>query len=194
MNTSVNSRGITIFIPLDSALNYLFHCKEVPMNQLDKICDKIKSREEALIIVQDWDKTDEKIAFTNGCFDIVHRGHVDYLSKARDLGTKLILGLNTDASVRRLKGENRPVVDEMSRAILLASMQFIDLVVFFDEDTPYELIKSLQPDILVKGSDYKAEDIVGYDVIMAKGGSVETIDFVKGFSTTSIVEKIKSSM
>ncbi len=164
------------------------------MTELQRIESKIKSREEAIAIVKDWDKEGQKIAFTNGCFDIVHRGHIDYLSKAKDLGTKLVLGLNTDNSVRRLKGENRPVVDEMSRAILLAAMQFIDLVVFFDEDTPYELIKSLQPDILVKGSDYKAEDIVGYDVVTAKGGSVETIDFVKGFSTTSIVEKIKSSM
>ncbi|MCG8581404.1 MAG: D-glycero-beta-D-manno-heptose 1-phosphate adenylyltransferase [Bacteroidales bacterium] len=164
------------------------------MTQLDKIHDKIKSRDEAQDIVAQWTKNNESIVFTNGCFDIVHRGHIDYLSKAKDKGSKLILGLNTDASVQRLKGPQRPVVDEQSRAILMASLQFIDLVVFFDEDTPYELIKALQPDILVKGSDYNAKDIVGYDILMAKGGKVETIDFVPGFSTTSIVERIKESM
>ncbi|WP_430816714.1 D-glycero-beta-D-manno-heptose 1-phosphate adenylyltransferase [Carboxylicivirga sp. RSCT41] len=164
------------------------------MTQLDKIHDKIKNREAAKAIVAQWNKNNESIVFTNGCFDIVHRGHIDYLSKAKDKGSKLILGLNTDASVQRLKGPQRPVVDEQSRAILMASLQFIDLVVFFDEDTPYELIKDLQPDILVKGSDYNAKDIVGYDILMAKGGKVETIDFVPGFSTTSIVEKIKESM
>ncbi|MBK3515948.1 D-glycero-beta-D-manno-heptose 1-phosphate adenylyltransferase [Carboxylicivirga marina] len=164
------------------------------MTQLDKILGKIKSRPEAQSIVEQWSKTNESIVFTNGCFDIVHRGHIDYLSKAKDKGSKLILGLNTDASVQRLKGPQRPVVDEQSRAILMASLQFIDLVVFFDEDTPYDLIKALQPDVLVKGSDYNASDIVGYDILMAKGGKVETIDFVPGFSTSSIVEKIKTSM
>ena len=164
------------------------------MTELNRITTKIKDRKAAEALVKQWALEGEKMAFTNGCFDIVHRGHIDYLSKARDLGTKLILGLNTDASVQRLKGPLRPVVDEQSRAILMAALQFIDLVVLFDEDTPYELIKALQPDILVKGSDYKAEDIVGYDILMAKGGKVETIDFVEGFSTTSIVEKIKTSM
>lgn len=164
------------------------------MTQLDTIQAKIQSRQAAQKTVAQWAEKGETLVFTNGCFDIVHRGHIDYLSKARDLGTKLILGLNTDASVQRLKGPQRPVVDEQSRAILMAALQFIDLVVFFDEDTPYELIKTLQPDVLVKGSDYKASDIVGYDILMAKGGKVETIDFVAGFSTTSIVKKIKESM
>ncbi|MCU4174474.1 D-glycero-beta-D-manno-heptose 1-phosphate adenylyltransferase [Carboxylicivirga sp. N1Y90] len=164
------------------------------MKELEKIYLKIKSRDEAKSLVEKWNANGEKIVFTNGCFDIVHRGHIDYLSKAKDLGTRLVLGLNTDASVQRLKGPERPVVDEQSRAILLASMQFIDLVVYFDEDTPYELIRTLQPDVLVKGSDYKASDIVGYDVVTGKGGSVETIDFVEGFSTSSIVEKIKQLM
>ena len=114
-----------------------------------------------------------KVVFTNGCFDLVHQGHIDYLSKARDLGDVLVVGLNTDASVRRLKGPRRPINDEYSRALLLASMLFVDYVVLFGEDTPYELIKTLQPDILVKGSDYRPEDIVGYDIVMAKGGKVE---------------------
>jgi len=164
------------------------------MEELSRIESKIKSLAEATQVIREWEMKEEKIVFTNGCFDIVHRGHVDYLSRAKDLGTKLVLGLNSDASVQRLKGSNRPIVDEQSRAILLAAFQFIDMVVFFDEDTPYELIKALQPDVLVKGSDYNAKDIVGYDVLMAKGGSVETIDFVEGFSTTAIVEKIKTSM
>lgn len=131
-----------------------------------------------------------KVVFTNGCFDLVHQGHIDYLSKARDLGDVLVVGLNTDASVRRLKGPHRPVNNEYSRALLLAAMVFVDYVVFFDEDTPYELIKIVQPDILVKGSDYRPEDIVGYDVVTAKGGRVETLDFLPGFSTTAIERKI----
>lgn len=133
---------------------------------------------------------ERKVVFTNGCFDLVHQGHIDYLSKARDLGDVLVVGLNTDASVRRLKGPRRPINDEYSRALLLASMLFVDYVVFFGEDTPYELIKTLQPDILVKGSDYRPEDIVGYDIVMAKGGRVKTLDFLPGFSTTAIEDKI----
>jgi len=135
----------------------------------------------------------EKVVFTNGCFDLVHRGHVDYLSRARDLGDLLVLGLNSDASVRRLKGPERPIVDEQSRALLLAAFSFVDYVVLFDEDTPLNLIQHVQPDVLVKGGDYKVEDIVGYDVVMAKGGEVVTIDFVEGFSTTRIVEKLRQS-
>ena len=132
-----------------------------------------------------------KIVFTNGCFDILHCGHVTYLAKAKQLGDVLVIGLNSDASVRRLKGPSRPIVDEKSRALLLAAFQFIDYVVLFEEDTPYELIKAAQPDILVKGGDYKPEDIVGYDIVKQRGGEVVTIDFVPGFSTTNIVEKLQ---
>ncbi len=134
-----------------------------------------------------------KIVFTNGCFDILHLGHIDYLAKARNLGDKLMVGLNTDASVRRIKEENRPINDESSRAMLLASLQFVDAVVLFNEDTPFNLIKKVQPDILVKGSDYKPENIVGADIVTAKGGKIETIDFLEGYSTTSVIEKIKKS-
>lgn len=137
-----------------------------------------------------WRFKSQKIVFTNGCFDLVHQGHIDYLSKARDLGDILIIGLNTDNSVRRLKGSHRPINDEKSRALILASFLFVDAVILFDEDTPYELIKKVQPDILVKGSDYKAEDIVGYDIVTAKGGKVETLDFLPGFSTSGIEKKI----
>ena len=150
--------------------------------------EKIVTAEQLAEIVRQL--PDQKVVFTNGCFDLVHQGHIDYLSKARDLGDVLVVGLNTDASVRRLKGPRRPINDEYSRALLLASMLFVDYVVLFGEDTPYELIKTLQPDILVKGSDYKPENIVGYDIVMAKGGRVETLDFLPGFSTTSIEDKI----
>ncbi len=132
----------------------------------------------------------KKIVFTNGCFDILHLGHVDYLRKARDLGDVLIVGLNTDASVSRIKGPLRPVQDEKSRAELMASLAFVDAVVLFDEPTPYNLIKQVQPDILVKGKDYQAEDVVGYDVVMAKGGEVLTIDLVEGYSTSNVIERI----
>jgi rfaE bifunctional protein nucleotidyltransferase chain/domain len=157
---------------------------------IDDIKNKIISSEQAKVKVKGLHEAGEKVVFTNGCFDIVHRGHVEYLSRAADFGDCLVIGLNTDASVSRLKGENRPIVNEESRAILLAALQFVDAVVYFDEDTPYELIKEIQPDILVKGSDYKVEDIVGYDIVTGRGGTVETIDFVEGFSTSDIIEKI----
>lgn len=137
-----------------------------------------------------WRFKEERIVFTNGCFDVVHRGHVEYLAKSAEFGTKLIIGLNTDASVRRLKGENRPINEEYARALLLASFVFVNKVILFDEDTPLELIRVVQPDVLVKGSDYKPENIVGYDVVKAKGGEIATIDFVPGFSTTSILQKV----
>ena len=155
---------------------------------------KIVSRNEAADIVKQWQAEDKKVVFTNGCFDLVHRGHVEYLSKAAAKGSKLVLGLNTDASVSRIKGPTRPIVDEESRAIVLAAFEFIDLVVYFEEDTPYELIKAVQPDVLVKGADYKTEDIVGYDIVTGRGGSVETITFVDGFSTTNIIDKISEEI
>jgi len=133
---------------------------------------------------------DKKIVFTNGCFDILHRGHIEYLAKASDLADVMIIGLNTDSSVSRLKGTNRPLQDEYSRALTLASLSFVDFVVYFDEDTPYELIKYVKPNVLVKGSDYKPEDIVGYDILQEYGGEVKTIDFVPGYSTTNIENKI----
>ena len=152
---------------------------------------KIKTLSEAKKTVATWKAKGNKIVFTNGCFDILHLGHVDYLEKARGLGDKLILGLNTDDSVSRFKGPDRPIQDENSRARILAAFQFVDLVVFFNEDTPLDLISVLVPDVLVKGSDYLAENIVGADVVKKAGGKVETIDFVPGYSTTRIVEKIK---
>lgn len=160
------------------------------MKTLTTIKNKLLSREALETKLAEWRSAGETIVFTNGCFDILHRGHVEYLAQAADLGDKLIVGLNTDASVKRLKGESRPINDEKSRALLLSALQFVDAVVFFDEDTPYELIKQLQPDILVKGNDYKPEEIVGYDIVTAKGGKVLTIDLVEGFSTTNIISRM----
>ena len=137
-----------------------------------------------------WKFKDQKIVFTNGCFDIIHRGHIDYLAKAASLGDQLIIGLNTDASVKRLKGALRPVQDENTRALVLASFSFVSKVVLFDEDTPYELIKLIQPDILVKGGDYKPEDIVGYDIVTSKEGAVVAIELVEGHSTSSLIKKM----
>ncbi len=158
---------------------------------MEKAANKIKNLAIAKGIVRQWKLDGRKVVFTNGCFDILHLGHVDYLEKARALGDKLVLGLNTDDSISRFKGANRPIQDENSRAHILASLQFIDLVVFFNEDTPLSLISELLPDVLVKGSDYLAENIVGADVVKRSGGVVKTIDFVPGYSTTRIVEKIK---
>lgn len=159
------------------------------MNHNESIRSKIVTLPELMQKLQH--REGETIVFTNGCFDIIHRGHVDYLSRARDLGTKLVLGLNSDASVRRLKGESRPIVDQQSRAFVLAGFQFIDYVVIFEEDTPFNLISTIQPDILVKGGDYKIENIVGHDIVEAHGGKVMTIPFVEGFSTTNIVNKMQ---
>ena len=136
-----------------------------------------------------WREQGLRIVFTNGCFDILHRGHVEYLSKASDMGDVLVVGLNTDASVKRLKGEGRPINDEQARALVLASLSLVDVVVLFDEDTPYELIKEVRPDVLVKGADYKPEEIVGYDIVTSYGGKVETVPLVEGYSTTSLISK-----
>ncbi len=154
---------------------------------------KILQLDEAITKVADWQRADQKVVFTNGCFDIVHLGHIDYLEKARALGDRLVLGLNTDASVGRLKGPSRPVVNEYARARLMAALAFVDTVILFDEPTPKALIEALKPDILVKGDDYSIENIVGADFVMRNGGSVETVPLVKGYSTTGLIEKIKSS-
>ena len=168
------------------------------MNKIDLIKSKIFNfnKEDELQNLRRklafWKFRDSKLVFTNGCFDILHLGHIDYLSKAADLGEILIIGLNTDASVKRIKGNNRPLNNEEARAITLASLGFVSVVVLFDDDTPYNLIKTIGPDVLVKGSDYKPEKIVGYDVVKEKRGEIAVIDFLEGYSTTSFIEKIKS--
>ncbi len=156
------------------------------------IHNKIMHANEAAKKVAVWQNSGVKVVFTNGCFDILHKGHIEYLAEAASLGGKLVIGLNTDESVRQLKGEGRPVNNEDARALLLAALHFTDAVVFFGEETPYKLIKMLRPDILVKGSDYKAEDIVGYDIVTKHGGEVKTIELTEGYSTTDLIERIKS--
>ena len=160
------------------------------MDYFGGIQDKIVDDANLNAFLQRIKETHQRIVFTNGCFDLLHRGHIEYLAKAASLGDVLVVGLNTDASVQRLKGPNRPLVDQQSRALLLAALHCVSGVVFFDQDTPYELIKKVKPDILVKGADYKAEDIVGYDVVKAHGGHVVTIELTDGFSTTALVQKI----
>ena len=135
-------------------------------------------------------KSNKIVVFTNGCFDILHSGHVVYLEAAKRMGDILIIGLNTDSSVSRLKGKNRPVNSQEDRATVLSALRTVDFVCLFDEETPYELIKELQPDILVKGGDYKTEEIVGYDIVKAAGGIVCTVPVVVGKSTTSIINKL----
>ncbi|MBA9076023.1 MULTISPECIES: D-glycero-beta-D-manno-heptose 1-phosphate adenylyltransferase [Rufibacter] len=152
--------------------------------------EKILSLPQLLAKVAQWRQQGQKVVFTNGCFDIVHMGHVDYLEKARLLGDKLVLGLNTDQSVSRLKGPTRPLQDEMSRSRVMASFWFVDAIVLFDQETPYELIKAVQPDVLVKGDDYTVETIVGHEVVLANGGEVKTIPLVQGYSTSQVVAKV----
>jgi D-beta-D-heptose 7-phosphate kinase/D-beta-D-heptose 1-phosphate adenosyltransferase len=133
---------------------------------------------------------DKKIVFTNGCFDIIHIGHVQYLKQASELGDILVLGLNTDNSVRRIKDDGRPINNEIDRALTLSSLYFIDYIILFDEETPYELIKQIKPNVLVKGDDYEVEKIVGYDIVIQNGGKVKTLPFVPGKSTSNIIKKI----
>jgi len=155
-----------------------------------KIENKIMSMENAKIQIKKWQNNDEKVVFTNGCFDVLHAGHIKYLFKAKSLGDHLVIGLNTDSSVRILKGKNRPLQDEQDRALILAALEAVDLVILFDEDTPLEIITFLKPDILVKGSDYTIDNIVGAKEIVQWGGKVETIEFVNGKSTSLIIEKM----
>lgn len=161
---------------------------------LQAISDKIFLRQQLMFWLNTMRFKNEKLVFTNGCFDLLHQGHIDYLAKAADLGTKLIVGVNSDNSVKRLgKGASRPIQNEQSRALLLAALHFTSAITVFDEDTPYQLIELVKPNVLVKGADWKVENIVGYDLVKANGGEVVTIEFLPGFSTTAIEHKIKSS-
>ena len=160
------------------------------MKKLEFISSKILDREQLRRACAVWKFKDMKVVFTNGCFDILHLGHIEYLAKAANLGDVLVIGLNTDLSVHRIKGESRPINDENSRSMVLASLNFVTAVVLFDEETPYELIKTIQPDILVKGRDYKIKEIVGHDIVLARGGKVKTIELTPGYSTSGIEQKI----
>ena len=158
---------------------------------IQKIQSKIFTLPALKSLVDKWKTSGEKVVFTNGVFDLLHTGHITYMADAASLGTKLIIGLNGDSSVKRLKGPERPVNDQDSRALLLATMLFIDAVVFFEEATPLKLITTLLPDVLAKGGDYTADTIVGAKEVTANGGDVEVISFVDGFSSTSIIKKIR---
>lgn len=159
------------------------------MTNIKNIESKIFRQDQLIQLLSLWQLKDEKIVFTNGCFDIIHIGHLLNLSQSADLGTKLIIGLNTDASVKRLKGHERPINNEYNRALILAGFSFVDAVIYFDSDTPYELIKSIKPDIITKGGDYKPHEVIGHDIVTENGGEVVIINIVEGFSSSSIIEK-----
>lgn len=163
------------------------------MRNASYISSKIMSQAEALRKIEQWRLLGKKTAFTNGCFDILHRGHIFSLSQAAAEADFLIVGLNSDASTKRLKGSTRPVNDENSRALLLAAMVMVDAVVIFEEDTPLELIKALLPDVLVKGGDYTVDQIAGAKEVIANGGKVIINPIIEGFSTTGTIEKIGKS-
>ena len=162
------------------------------MKSVQAIPQKIYSKETLLQEVTRWRLKNKKIVFTNGVFDILHKGHIASLSQAAALGNILIVGLNSDASVKRLKGPSRPVNDEAARALLLSSLLMTDAVVLFEEDTPLNLIKAILPDILVKGGDYSIEQIAGAKEVLENGGQVILADIVEGISTSAIIEKMKT--
>lgn len=161
------------------------------MPSLKHIQAKVLKLEELQHKAAVWRFKGQRVVFTNGCFDLLHRGHLHTLSAARELGDVLVVGLNTDASVQRLKGPTRPIQDETTRAEVLAALLLVDAVILFDEDTPLELIQTLTPDVLVKGGDYVPETIVGYDWVTQHGGRVEIVPLLDGHSTTNSVEKMK---
>ena len=158
-----------------------------------KIQSKVKTWATAKQAVDQWKRSGRKVVFTNGCFDLLHYGHIHYLAQAKDLGDSLMVGVNADRSVARLKGPHRPIKDENTRLHILAALACVDAVVLFEENTPYELIKMLMPDVLVKGGDWLPENIIGADIVLGNGGAVFSLPFVEGFSTTNYEKKIKES-
>ncbi len=162
------------------------------MEALPEIAAKIMDWSQAQLRCTAWKDAGETVVFTNGCFDILHYGHLHYLAQARDLGDRLIVGMNAASSVSRLKGPHRPINDETTRTMLMASLVFVDAVVLFEEDTPLGLIQLLLPDILVKGGDWRPDQIVGSEVVLEHGGEVLSLPFIEGYSTTAIEDKIRS--
>ena len=162
------------------------------MTNLEVIQSKIYDESEFDRLINRWRFKDQKIVFTNGCFDILHLGHIQYLAEAADFGDRLIVGLNSDESVKKLKGEDRPINNEEARSMILAALHFVDAVYVFKEETPLELIKTIKPDVLVKGGDWKEQDVVGADFVKSNDGEVKIIDFVEGYSTTAIAQKLNS--
>lgn len=164
----------------------------MPFTITELVNDKIMSLSEMYYRRNSWGPYDQTTVFTNGVFDLIHPGHLTYLAQARQLGNRLIVGLNSDDSVKRLKGALRPVMDQFARAQLMASLFFVDGVVIFEEDTPLNVITTLKPDILVKGGDYSIDQIIGAAEVQAYGGKVQTLPFVEGHSSTRIIERINS--
>ena len=161
------------------------------MNYLELLKSKIVDIEDLSPLLTFWRFKNQKIVFTNGCFDILHKGHIEYLAEAANFGDVLIVGVNTDQSVKKLKGHTRPVMDEESRALVLAALRVVTTVTLFNEETPYELIKTIKPNVLVKGADYQEKDIVGADIVKENGGEIVPVDLTEGYSTSTIIEKIK---
>ena len=161
------------------------------MKELSLISKKIQDRESLVKQAAEWKKQGKKIVFTNGCFDILHRGHLQILADSAAAGDILVVGLNTDESVRKLKGEHRPVNEESFRAQMMASIQIVDAVTLFNEDTPLELIRVLAPDVIVKGGDYTIDQIVGSEEVLKRGGEVKIVPIVKGYSTSALIEAIQ---
>jgi rfaE bifunctional protein nucleotidyltransferase chain/domain len=163
------------------------------MDYLQVIQNKIIDKDALSKLVANYQLKNQKIVFTNGCFDLLHQGHVTYLAQAASLGNRLIVGINSDNSVQKLKGIHRPIQDEKSRTLIMASLHVISAVIVFDDDTPLELIKIIKPDFLVKGGDWEPAKIVGSDIVQSYGGQVISIPFIDGYSTTAIETKIKSA-
>ncbi|TFF39824.1 D-glycero-beta-D-manno-heptose 1-phosphate adenylyltransferase [Mucilaginibacter psychrotolerans] len=162
------------------------------MEALEYIQSKLYHSKDIGPTIQNWKQDQQKVVFTNGVFDILHIGHISYLAKASELGDKLVIGLNADLSVKRLKGNDRPINSQNNRALLLAALFYVDAVVVFEEDTPQQLISLILPDVLVKGADYTIDNIVGAREVLANGGLVKTIEFVDGHSSTSLIQKMKN--
>ena len=160
------------------------------MNKFKNVSKKVVDQHELSRLVAMWNLLDKKIVFTDGCFDILHRGHVDYLTQAASRGDVMVIGLHSDASVARLRGEGRPIQNQEARALIVASLSYVDAVIILDEDSPYNLIKLIKPDVLVKGADKLPKDIIGYDIVSAKGGSVVALDIKEG-NTERLIDKIK---
>ena len=163
------------------------------MSHLNTLNSKLYNIDALTTQVVRWKANGNKVVFTNGCFDILHRGHVEVLARTADLGDKLIIGLNSDQSIQKIKGKDRPIIDEQCRAILLAALSFVDAVVLFSEDTPLKLISDLLPNVLAKGGDYETKNIVGHEIVQQNGGKVKLVPFLDGFSTTKIIDKLKNS-
>lgn len=163
------------------------------MNLFQQIEAKIYDKKRLLRKINQWRFRDDKIVFSNGCFDLLHAGHVSTIAQAASFGDRLIIAINSDASVRKLKGEKRPLQKEANRALLIAAMQYVDAVIIFEEETPEELIKAILPDVLVKGGDYKIEEVVGSDIVLKNGGKVELAKFLDTYSSSNIIAQINES-